>query len=37
MNHLIFKVVGPKGSRGFGLFHFKSKAYAKEKEVSEDE
>ena len=37
MNHLIFKVVGPKGFRDFGPFYFKSKAHAEEKEVPEDE
>ena len=29
--------VGPKGSKGFGPFHFKPKVHAEEKEVSEDE
>ena len=30
-------IVGPEGSRGFGLFHLKSKAHAKEEEVPGDE
>ena len=29
--------VGPKGSKGFGPFHFKPKVYAEEEEVLEDE
>ena len=29
--------MGPKGSRGFGLFHFKPKAHTEEEEVPEDE
>ena len=28
--------MGPKGSRGFGPFHFKPKAHAEEEEVFED-
>ena len=29
--------MGPKGSRGFGPFHFKPKAHAEEKKAPEDE
>ena len=29
--------VGPEGSRGFGPFHRKPKAYAEEEKVSRDE
>ena len=28
--------MGPKGSRGFGPFHFKPKAHVEEEEVSEE-
>ena len=29
--------MGPEGSRDFGPFHFKPKAYAEEEEMPEDE
>ena len=29
--------MGPEGSRGFSLFHFKPKAHAEEEEVPKDE
>ena len=29
--------MGPEGSKGFGPFHFKLKAYAEEEEMPEDE
>ena len=31
------RTVGLEGSRGFGPFHFKPKAHAKEEEVPKDE
>ena len=35
--YIYIYIVGPKGSKGFGPFHFKPKGYTKEEEVPEDE